>query len=83
MSARVSLSSWFVRHPVATTLLTLAVILLGVAALPRLPVAPLPEAEFPTIRVNASLPGASAETMASAVATPLETQLTGVPASSK
>jgi len=40
MSARVSLSSWFVRHPVATTLLTLAVILLGVAALPRLPVAP-------------------------------------------
>ncbi|MDW7600429.1 efflux RND transporter permease subunit, partial [Stenotrophomonas maltophilia] len=79
MSTRVSLSSWFVRHPVATTLLTLAVILLGVAALPRLPVAPLPEAEFPTIRVNASLPGASAETMASAVATPLETQLTGVP----
>ena len=79
MSIRVSLSSWFVRHPVATTLLTLAVILLGVAALPRLPVAPLPEAEFPTIRVNASLPGASAETMASAVATPLETQLTGVP----
>ncbi|HFT6992241.1 TPA: multidrug efflux RND transporter permease subunit [Stenotrophomonas maltophilia] len=79
MSARVSLSSWFVRHPVATTLLTLAVVLLGVAALPRLPVAPLPEAEFPTIRVNASLPGASADTMASAVATPLETQLTGVP----
>ncbi|WP_434030648.1 multidrug efflux RND transporter permease subunit [[Pseudomonas] boreopolis] len=79
MTARISLSTWFVRHPVATTLLTLAVLLLGVAALPRLPVAPLPEAEFPTIRVNANLPGASAETMASAVATPLETQLTGVP----
>ncbi|WMJ69376.1 multidrug efflux RND transporter permease subunit [Stenotrophomonas sp. 24(2023)] len=79
MTARVSLSSWFIRHPVATTLLTLAVVLLGVAALPRLPIAPLPEAEFPTLRVSASLPGASAETMASAVATPLETQLTGVP----
>ncbi|MEH6417774.1 multidrug efflux RND transporter permease subunit [Pseudomonas sp. CGJS7] len=79
MSGRVSISSWFVRHPVATTLLTAAVLLLGVFALPQLPVAPLPQAEFPTIRINASLPGASPETMASAVATPLETQLTSVP----
>ncbi|MGO1003136.1 multidrug efflux RND transporter permease subunit [Lysobacter sp. CA196] len=79
MSGRVSMSGWFVRHPVATTLLTAAVLLLGLFALPRLPVAPLPQAEFPTIRIDASLPGASAETMASAVATPLETQLTAVP----
>ncbi|WP_051885354.1 multidrug efflux RND transporter permease subunit [Lysobacter antibioticus] len=79
MSGRVSISGWFVRHPVATTLLTAAVLLLGLFALPRLPVAPLPQAEFPTIRIDASLPGASAETMASAVATPLETQLTAVP----
>jgi len=79
VSARLSISGWFVRHPVATTLLTAAVLLLGLFALPRLPVAPLPQAEFPTIRIDASLPGASAETMASAVATPLETQLTAVP----
>jgi hydrophobe/amphiphile efflux-1 (HAE1) family protein len=78
-AARVSISGWFVRHPVATTLLTAAVLLLGLFALPRLPVAPLPQAEFPTIRISASLPGASPETMASAVATPLETQLTSVP----
>ncbi|KAF1016929.1 MAG: Multidrug resistance protein MdtB [Stenotrophomonas maltophilia] len=79
MTARVSLSSWFIQHPVATTLLTVAVLLLGVAALPRLPITPLPEAEFPTLRISASLPGASAETMASSVATPLETELTAVP----
>lgn len=76
---RASISAWFVRHPVATTLLTAAVVLLGVFAQPRLPVAPLPQAEFPTIRIGASLPGASPDTMASAVATPLETQLTAVP----
>ncbi|ATB41921.1 acriflavine resistance protein B [Cystobacter fuscus] len=73
------ISSWFVTHPVATTLLTLGVILLGSFAYPRLPIAPLPEAEFPTIQISAALPGASAETMASAVATPLEVQLSAVP----
>ena len=72
-------AQWCVAHPVATTLLTLAVVLLGVLAFPRLPVAPLPQAEFPTIRVSANLPGASPETMASAVATPLEVALSAVP----
>ena len=70
---------WCVAHPVATILLTLAVVLLGALAFPRLPVAPLPQAEFPTIRVSATLPGASPETMASAVATPLEVALSAVP----
>lgn len=78
-AGRASIATWFVHHPVATTLLTVAVLLLGLFALPRLPVAPLPEAEFPTIRISASLPGASPDTMASAVATPLETELTSVP----
>ncbi|OJH36204.1 multidrug efflux RND transporter permease subunit [Cystobacter ferrugineus] len=73
------ISSWFVTHPVATALLTLGVILLGSIAYPLLPIAPLPEAEFPTIQISAALPGASAETMASAVATPLEVQLSAVP----
>ncbi|MDY7232730.1 multidrug efflux RND transporter permease subunit [Hyalangium rubrum] len=73
------LSSWFVNRPVATTLLTVGVLLLGFFAYPRLPIAPLPEAEFPTIQIGASLPGASAETMASAVATPLEVQLSAIP----
>ncbi|WP_286742199.1 efflux RND transporter permease subunit [Aquabacterium sp. UBA2148] len=73
------LSAWCISHPVATTLLTLALVLLGLFAFPRLPVAPLPEAEFPTIQISARLPGASPETMASAVATPLEVGLSGIP----
>lgn len=76
---RSGFSTWFIRRPVATVLLTLAIVLLGVFAFPNLPVAPLPQADFPTIRVNASLPGASAETMASSIATPLETAFTGIP----
>ena len=64
------LSRACIERPVATTLLALGVCMLGVFALPRLAVSPLPEAEFPTIQINANLPGASAETMASAVATP-------------
>lgn len=79
MNVRPGVSLWFIEHPVATTLLTAAVALLGVFAFPLLPVAPLPEAEFPTISVRASLPGASPETMASAVATPLETEFSSVP----
>ena len=78
-SSASSFSSWFIRRPVATVLLTLAALLLGVAAYPLLPVAPLPEADFPTIQVSASLPGASPETMASSVATPLEVAFTGIP----
>jgi len=73
------LSAWCIAHPVATTLLTLALVLLGLFAFPRLPIAPLPQAEFPTIQVSARLPGASPETMASAVATPLEVGLSGIP----
>src|SRR5690348_648266 len=69
-----SLSSPFIRRPVATTLLTVAVALAGLIAYRQLPVSPLPQVEFPTISVNAGLPGASPETMASAVATPLERQ---------
>jgi len=65
----------FIRRPVATTLLTLGLALSGVFAFPLLPVAPLPQVDFPTISVSASLPGASPETMASTLATPLERRL--------
>jgi hydrophobe/amphiphile efflux-1 (HAE1) family protein len=67
-----SLSSPFIRRPIATTLLTAAVALAGMVAFPFLPVSPLPQVDFPTISVQASLPGASPEIMASSVATPLE-----------
>lgn len=71
--------AWCMEHPIGTVLLAFALVLLGLLAFPRLSVAPLPEADFPTIEVNARLPGASAETMASAVATPLEVALSAVP----
>jgi multidrug efflux pump len=64
----------FIRRPVATSLLTLAIFLAGALAFRFLPVAPLPQVEFPTISVSAGLPGGSPETMASSVATPLERQ---------
>jgi multidrug efflux pump len=70
----VSISTPFIRRPVATTLLTVALALLGAIAYQFLPVSPLPQVEFPTIQVQAGLPGASPETMASSVATPLERQ---------
>jgi multidrug efflux pump len=69
-----NISAPFIQRPVATTLLTLAVALAGAVAFRLLPVSPLPQVDFPTISVSASLPGASPETMASAVATPLERQ---------
>jgi multidrug efflux pump len=69
-----NISAPFIHRPVATTLLTLAVALAGAVAFEELPIAPLPEVDFPTISVSASLPGASAEIMASSVATPLERQ---------
>ena len=69
-----SLSSPFIRRPVATTLLTIAVSLAGGLAYFYLPVSPLPQVDFPSVSVSASLPGASPETMASSVATPLERQ---------
>jgi multidrug efflux pump len=69
-----SLSSPFIRRPVATTLLTAAIALAGAVAFRELPVSPLPQVDFPTISVGASLPGGSPEIMASSVATPLERQ---------
>src|SRR5215510_7521545 len=68
------ISAPFIRLPVATSLLMVGVLFFGLVAYPRLPVAPLPQVDFPTIQVVAALPGASPETMASAVATPLERQ---------
>jgi multidrug efflux pump len=70
-----SISEPFIRRPVATTLLMIALALSGAVAFRLLPVSPLPQVDFPTISVAASLPGASPETMASSVATPLERQL--------
>ena len=70
-----SLSEPFIRRPVATTLLTVGVALAGILAYRLLPVSPLPQVDFPTISVSADLPGASPETMASTVATPLERAL--------
>jgi len=69
-----NISEPFIRRPVATTLLSMALLLAGAVAYRLLPVAPLPQVEFPVIEVRAFLPGASPETMASAVATPLERQ---------
>ena len=69
-----NISEPFIRRPIATTLLTAAVALAGIVAFRLLPVSPLPQVDFPTISVQAALPGASPETMASSVATPLERQ---------
>lgn len=74
-----SISTPFIKRPVATALLTIGVFLIGLVAFPRLQIAPLPQVEFPTIQVSASLPGASPETMASSVATPLENKITNIP----
>jgi hydrophobe/amphiphile efflux-1 (HAE1) family protein len=73
-----SISEPFVRRPIATSLLMGGIFLLGVVVFPLLSVAPLPQVDFPTIQVNASLPGASPETMASSVAQPLETQFAAI-----
>jgi multidrug efflux pump len=69
-----NISEPFIHRPVATTLLTVAIAIAGAIAFKVLPVSPLPQVDFPTISVSASLPGASAEIMASSVATPLERQ---------
>lgn len=73
-----NLARLFVHRPIATTLLLVAITLSGVLAFFQLPVAPLPQVDFPTISVNARLPGASPETMAATVATPLERSLTRI-----
>ena len=74
-----SISSPFIRYPIATSLLMAGILFVGLVAYPLLPVAPLPQVDFPTIQVAASLPGASPETMASSVAQPLERQLAQIP----
>jgi HAE1 family hydrophobic/amphiphilic exporter-1 len=76
-----NISEPFIRHPIATSLLMAGLLFVGIIAYPNLPVAPLPQVDFPTLQVSAQLPGASPETMASAVAQPLETefaQISGV-----
>ena len=73
-----SISTPFIRRPVATSLLMAAILLVGIAAYPLLPVAPLPRVEFPTIQITAAFPGASPETMASTVAQPLERQFSQI-----
>jgi len=67
-----SISTPFIRRPIATSLFIAAMVLVGLAAYPFLPVAPLPRIDFPTININARYPGASPETRASTVAQPLE-----------
>ncbi|MBI4797907.1 MAG: efflux RND transporter permease subunit, partial [Desulfarculus sp.] len=69
-----SLASHFIRRPVATTLLTVGLMLAGILAFRVLPVSPLPQVDFPTIMVTANLPGADPETMSTSVAAPLERQ---------
>jgi len=73
-----NISELFIRRPVATALIMSALALLGIVAFPFLPVAPLPQVDFPTVQVTATLAGASAETMASSVAAPLERQFTQI-----
>ncbi len=70
-----NISAPFIKRPVATTLLTIAIVLAGLLAYVRLPVSPLPQVDFPTVSVQASLPGASPETVATSVASPLERHL--------
>ena len=74
-----SLSSWFIRHPIGTSLLMAGLLMVGVIAFPRLPVAPLPEVDFPTLQVATQLPGASPEIIASSVTQPLERQFGEIP----
>jgi HAE1 family hydrophobic/amphiphilic exporter-1 len=74
-----SISSLFIRYPIGTSLLMAGILFVGLVSYPLLPVAPLPQVDFPTIQVNANLPGASPETMAASVAQPLERQLAQIP----
>src|ERR1700746_4046813 len=74
-----SISSPFIRYPIGTSLLMAGILFVGLVSYPLLPVAPLPQVDFPTIQVSASLPGGSPETMAASVAQPLERQLAQIP----
>ncbi len=71
-------TSLFIHRPVMTTLVMIAILMFGIAAFQRLPVSDLPNVDYPTIQVSAGLPGASPETMAAAVATPLERQFSTI-----
>ena len=73
------ISAPFIRQPIATSLLMIGILFVGIVAYPQLPVAPLPQVDFPTIQVSAQLPGAGPDTMASSVAQPLETQFAQIP----
>src|SRR5437879_2244431 len=73
-----NIAALFIKRPVMTTLVMLAILLFGVMTYRQLPVSDLPNVDFPTIQVQASLPGASPETMAAAVATPLERQFSTI-----
>src|ERR1041384_5014696 len=73
-----NVSEVFIRRPIATSLIMAGIALFGVIAYRALPVSDLPTVDYPTISVNASLPGANPDTMASAVATPLERQFTTI-----
>src|SRR5208282_3842443 len=74
----VNIAETFIRRPVMTTLISLAIVMFGLMAYRYLPVNDLPNVDFPTIVVNANLPGASPDTMASSVATPLEKQFSTI-----
>src|ERR1700723_4817747 len=73
------ISAPFIRYPIGTSLLMAGILFVGLVAYPLLPVAPLPQVDFPTIQVTATLPGASPETMATSVAQPLERQFAQIP----
>src|SRR5437764_11973172 len=73
-----NIAAIFIRRPVMTTLVMLAIVFFGIMAYRQLPVNDLPNVDFPTIQVSAGLPGASPETMAAAVATPLEKQFSTI-----
>src|SRR5213083_3165870 len=73
-----NISAMFIRRPVMTTLVMVAILLFGVMAYRQLPVSDLPNVDFPTIQVSAGLPGANPETMAAAVALPLEKQFSTI-----
>src|ERR1700754_5184733 len=74
-----SISAPFIQRPIATSLLMVGILFVGAAAYPFIPVAPLPQVEFPTIQVTTQLPGADPVTMASSVTAPLERQLAQIP----
>ena len=74
-----SISEWCIRRPIATSLLMAGLLMLGSTAYTLLPVAALPDVDFPTITVSAALPGASPDTMATTIATPLEQQFAAIP----